>query len=324
MAQTIDLQAGKTYAFTVEARQDSERGTQGLTWSQPADDSDAALAAAKDADLVIFAGGLTARVEGEEMSVHAPGFAGGDRTSLDLPAPQQKLLERLHGLGKPVVLVLMNGGAIGANWADKALPAVVEAWYPGGEGGTAVAGLLAGDFSPSGRLPITVYRSADQLPAFKDYGMAGRTYRYFGGEALYPFGHGLSYTRFSYGKPVLKGAVTAGERVKVAVAVANTGGRDGDEVVQLYVSRPGAAGGPIRALKGFQRVSLRKGETRTITFDLDADAFATVDAAGRRSVQPGDARLWIGGGQPVSRPGLSTASGVAAQLRITGEKPLPN
>lgn len=324
MAQTVDLQAGKAYAITVEARQDSERGTQGLTWSQPADDSDAALAAARDAELVIFAGGLTARVEGEEMSVHAPGFAGGDRTSLDLPAPQQRLLERLHGLGKPVVLVLMNGGAISANWADKTLPAVVEAWYPGGEGGIAIAGLLAGDFSPSGRLPITVYRSADQLPPFKDYGMAGRTYRYFGGEALYPFGHGLSYTRFSYGKPVLKAAVTAGERVKVTVPMANTGGRDGDEVVQLYVSRPGAAGAPIRALKGFQRVSLRKGETKTVTFDLDADAFATVDAAGRRSVQPGEAQLWIGGGQPVSRPGLVAASGVAARLWITGEKALPN
>ena len=324
MAKTVELQAGKPYAMVIEARQDSERGTQGLTWSQPADDSDAALVAAKGADLVIFAGGLSARVEGEEMSVHAAGFAGGDRTSLDLPAPQQTLLERLHGLGKPVVLVLMNGSAISSNWADAKLPAVVEAWYPGGEGGTAIAGLLAGDYSPSGRLPVTVYRSADQLPPFKDYGMAGRTYRYFGGEPLYPFGHGLSYTRFAYGKPMLKAALAAGQRVKVSVPVTNTGGRDGDEVVQLYVSRPGVAGAPIRALKGFQRVSLRKGETRTVAFDLDADAFATVDAEGRRSVEPGAAQLWIGGGQPVSRLGLAQPAGVAAEVRITGRKALAN
>ena len=322
MARTIDLTAGKAYAITVEARQDSERGTQGLTWSQPADDGDAALAAAKGADLIVFAGGLSSRVEGEEMSVHAAGFAGGDRTSLDLPAPQQALLERLHALGKPVVLVLMNGSAIATTWADKTLPAIVEAWYPGGEGGTAVAGLLAGDFSPSGRLPITVYRSVDQLPPFKDYGMAGRTYRYFEGEALYPFGHGLSYTRFAYGKPVVKAAVAAGQPVKVSVAVDNTGDRDGDEVVQLYVSRPGVAGAPIRALKAFRRVALKRGETRLVTFDLPAEAFATVDAEGRRSIEAGVADLWIGGGQPVSRVGLTRASGVMARVTVTGRKVL--
>jgi beta-glucosidase len=324
MAKTIHLEAGKAYAVVIEARQDSERGTQALTWSQPADDGDAALAAAKDVDLVVFAGGLNARVEGEEMSVHAAGFAGGDRTSLDLPVPQQRLLERLHGLGKPVVLVLMNGGAIAANWADKNLPAIVEAWYPGGEGGAAIAGLLAGDYSPSGRLPVTVYRSADQLPAFKDYAMAGRTYRYFGGEALYPFGYGLSYTRFSYGKPTLRAVAVAGERVTVKAPVTNVGGRDGDEIVQLYVSRPGVPGAPIRALKAFQRVPLKRGQTRTVDFDLDAEAFATVDANGVRSVEPGAAELWVGGGQPVSRPELAQPPGVAAQLQITGRKGLAN
>jgi len=324
MGKSVNLTAGKAYPITIEARQDSERGTQGLIWNQPADDGDAALAIVKDADLVIFAGGLTARVEGEEMSVHAQGFAGGDRTSLDLPAPQQKLLEGAHALGKPVILVLMNGGAISSNWADKTLPAVIEAWYPGGEGGTAVAGLIAGDFSPSGRLPVTVYRSADQLPPFKDYGMAGRTYRYFGGEALYPFGHGLSYTRFSYGKPTLKAVVAAGDRVKVTAPVTNTGGRDGDEVVQLYVTRPGVAGAPVRALKGFKRISLKAGETRAVTFELDAGAFSTVDEAGRRSVEPGAVQLWIGGGQPISRPGLAQSPGVGADLTITGRKALTN
>jgi hypothetical protein len=200
----VALTAGKASAIVVEANQSGERGDLRLQWSRPSRGADAAVAAAKGADLVVFVGGLTAKLEGEEMSVRAPGFVGGDRTSLDLPAPQEGLLERLNATGKPVVLVLMNGSALSVNWADAHLPAIVEAWYPGGEGGRAVAGLLAGDFSPAGRLPLTFYRSADQLPAFKDYGMAGRTYRYFGGEALYPFGHGLSYTRFAYGQPVLE------------------------------------------------------------------------------------------------------------------------
>jgi beta-glucosidase len=201
---------------------------------------------------VVFVGGLTAKLEGEEMSVRAPGFVGGDRTSLDLPAPQEGLLERLNATGKPVVLVLMNGSALSVNWADAHLPAIVEAWYPGGEGGRAVAGLLAGDFSPAGRLPVTFYRSADQLPPFKDYGMAGRTYRYFGGEALYPFGHGLSYTRFAYGRRFWSGRRQGGRVQAVSVDVTNSGARDGDEVVQLYVSRD-VAGAPVRSLHGFQR-----------------------------------------------------------------------
>jgi beta-glucosidase len=316
-AQTVMLTAGKAHAITIEARQDGDRGEQRLTWSQPSDNHDTAIAAAKGADLVVFVGGLSARIEGEEMPVKAPGFAGGDRTSLDLPAPQEKLLEGLQATGKPVVLVLVNGSAMSVNWADKTVPAIVEAWYPGGEGGKAVAGLLAGDFSPAGRLPVTFYRSADQLPAFKDYTMAGRTYRYFGGEALYPFGYGLSYTTFKYGKPVLSAAkLKAGQPLKVSVEVTNAGGRDGDEVAQLYVTRPGQAGAPIRALKGFQRVTLKTGETRKLDFTLDAAAFATIDADGQRAVKPGAANLWIGGGQPVRRPGLSAPAGVAAKVTI--------
>jgi len=316
-AQTVMLTAGKAYAITIEARQDSNRGGQRLTWSQPADNADTAIAATKDADLIVFVGGLSARIEGEEMPVHAPGFAGGDRTSLDLPAPQEKLLEALHATGKPTVLVLVNGSAMSVNWADKSVPAIVEAWYPGGEGGQAVAGLLAGDFSPAGRLPVTFYRSADQLPAFKDYTMTGRTYRYFGGEALYPFGYGLSYTRFTYGKPVLSAAsLKPGQPLTVTVDVTNAGGRDGDEVAQLYVSRPGVAGAPVRALKGFQRVSLKKGETRKLTFALDGAAFGTVDPDGKKIIAPGAADLWIGGGQPVSRPGLAQPAGVAAKVDL--------
>ncbi len=316
-AKTVTLTAGKPHAIVVEARQDGDRGEQRLTWSQPSDNADTALAAAKGADLIVYVAGLSSRVEGEEMPVHAPGFAGGDRTSLDLPAPQERLLEGLSATGKPVVLVLVNGSAMAVNWADQHVPAIVEAWYPGGEGGQAVAGLLAGDFSPAGRLPVTFYRSADQLPPFKDYGMAGRTYRYFGGEALYPFGYGLSYTRFSYGKPVLSATtVKAGQPLSVSVDVTNTGGRDGDEVAQLYVTRPGVAGAPIRALKGFQRVTLKAGETRKVTFALDAAAFGTVTPEGTKVLAPGAAELWIGGGQPVARAGLTKTAGVAATVTV--------
>ncbi|MDB5455256.1 MAG: glucan 1,4-alpha-glucosidase, partial [Caulobacter sp.] len=318
----VALRAGQAHALVVEAIQTGDRGDQRLDWSQPSQGVEAALAAARDADLVVFAGGLTARLEGEEMPVHADGFAGGDRTSLDLPAPQEALLKALHGLGKPVVLVLMNGSALSVNWADQALPAIVEAWYPGGEGGAAVASLIAGDFSPSGRLPVTFYRSADQLPGFSDYAMAGRTYRYFTGEALYPFGYGLSYTRFAYAKPMVDRArLAAGEAATVRASVSNVGDRDGAEVVQLYVSRPGA-GGPIRALQGFQRVVLKRGETREVRFVLDARALSQVDAAGGRQVEPGRVELWIGGGQPGARAGLVPAAGVAAWLEVTGRTTL--
>ena len=311
----IELRAGQPYALTVEAVQKGSRGDQSFSWSNFSQRDEAAVAAARSADLVVFVGGLTARLEGEEMRVHAPGFAGGDRTSLDLPEPQEKLLERLHGTGKPVVLILMNGSALSINWADRNIPAIVEAWYPGGEGGRAVAGLLAGDFSPSGRLPITFYKSAEQLPAFKDYSMAGRTYRYFGGEVLYPFGHGLSFTRFSYGKPLLdRSSVRAGKPVAISVRVTNTGAREGDEVVQLYVAHP-ATGAPIRSLQGFQRVSLKQGESRDVRFVLDARALSRVDADGRRTVEPGLVNLWLGGGQPTPSSGVP---GGATRLRITG------
>ncbi|MBP2161151.1 MULTISPECIES: glycoside hydrolase family 3 C-terminal domain-containing protein [Asticcacaulis] len=316
----VQLTAGQVYSLRIEAVQRGQREDQVFQWSRPSNGDEKAMTAARSADLIVFAAGLTARLEGEEMRVAAPGFAGGDRTSLDLPAPQQKLLERLHGTGKAVVLVLMNGSAMSVNWADANLPAIVEAWYPGGEGGRAIANLLAGDFSPAGRLPVTFYKSAEQLPSFKNYGMNGRTYRYFAGEALYPFGFGLSYTTFAYGKPVVdRSRLAAGEGATVSVEVTNTGGRDGDEVVQLYVTRQ-ADGAPIRALKGFQRMALKAGETRRVTFTLDAMALSVVDAGGNRVVEEGAADIWIGGGQPGQRAGLPPAAGVAARIDIIGRK----
>ena len=187
------------------------------------------------------------------MHVDAPGFLGGDRTRLDLPANQQRLLERVVAVGTPTVLVLMNGSALSVNWADRHVPAIIEAWYPGGQGGEAVARLIAGDFSPAGRLPVTFYASVDQLPDFNDYSMANRTYRYFDGEALYPFGYGLSFTHFAYDNPeVTTAGIDAESRVTVTVDITNDGAMDGDEVAQLYLSRPGVAGAPIRA---FNRLS---------------------------------------------------------------------
>ena len=298
-------------------------GTGLVVPEKPDDDAiarnaDAAVAAAAKADLVVFVGGLSPRLEGEEMKVTTAGFSAGDRTTIDLPAPQQQLLERLHATGKPVVLVLLNGGAIAIDWADAHLPAIVEAWYPGGDGGRAVAELIGGDFSPSGRLPVTFYRSAEQLPGLKDYAMAGRTYRYFGGQALYPFGHGLSYTRFSYGRLELsRRQILAGESAEVSVAVTNSGKRAGDEVVQLYLSQA-TAGAAIRSLKGFRRVRLAPGETREVRFSLDPRAMSVVDPAGRRAVVPGRIDLWVGGGQP-----LTSIQGSRDSLLVTNRIELP-
>lgn len=316
LAGSTTLKAGEIYPVKVEGFQIGPIGNQKLVWSLPGDAGKEAVDAAKKADLVVFVGGLSARVEGEEMKVKADGFSGGDRTSLDLPAPQQKLLERLSATKKPLVLVLMNGSALSVNWADKKVPAIVEAWYPGSEGGHAVAGLLAGDYSPSGRLPVTFYKSADQLPAFGDYKMDGRTYRYFKGEVLYPFGHGLSYTTFNYGIPTLSAkSIKAGEPVKVTVDVSNAGQRDGEEVVQLYVAKPNDPANPT--LAGFARVNLKAGQTKAVTLNLDARALSLVNDKGVRKVNAGDYTLHLGGGQP------KYAKTSGAILNVTGEFELP-
>jgi beta-glucosidase len=287
--------------------------------------ADEAVEAARKADLVVVVAGLSPHIEGEEMKVEAEGFAGGDRTSLDLPAPQQKLLERVQAVGKPTVLVLMNGSALGINWADQNVPAIVEAWYPGGEGGTAVASVLAGDFSPAGRLPLTFYKSVDQLPPFEDYSMSKRTYRYFAGEPLYPFGYGLSYTTFIYSNGrVSKPSVAATEDVAISVEVTNSGGGAGDEVVQLYLTHPSVAGAPVRALQGFQRIHLDKGEKQTVTFTLHPRDLSIVDESGQRRIEPGQVEAWLGGGQPVSRQGLTPAAGLKARFAVSSAAVLPD
>jgi beta-glucosidase len=287
--------------------------------------ADKAVEAARGADLVVMVAGLTAHIEGEEMKVNAQGFAGGDRTSLDLPAPQEQLLQRVQAVGKPTVLVLMNGSALGVNWADQHVPAIVEAWYPGEQGGTAVAALLAGDFSPGGRLPVTFYQSVDQLPPFDDYSMSKRTYRYFSGEPLYPFGYGLSFTTFSYSNShVSKTNVAATDNVTISVDVTNSGAVAGDEVVQLYLTQAGVRGAPLRALKGFQRIHLNQGEKKTVEFTLHDRELSVVDDSGKHRIIPGQVAAWVGGGQPVSRPGQSPPQGVKTQFAITSGATLPD
>jgi beta-glucosidase len=287
--------------------------------------ADKAVEAARGADLVVMVAGLTAHIEGEEMKVNAEGFAGGDRTSLDLPAPQEQLLQRLQAVGKPTVLVLMNGSALGINWADQHVPAIVEAWYPGEQGGTAVAGLLAGDFSPGGRLPVTFYKSVEQLPPFDDYSMSKRTYRYFAGEPLYPFGYGLSFTTFSYSNGhVSKPNVAATDNVTISVDVANSGAVAGDEVVQLYLTQAGTRGAPLRALQGFQRIHLNRGEKKTVQFTLHDRDLSLVDESGKHRIVRGQVAVWLGGGQPVNRPGLSPSPGVKTQFAITSSATLPD
>ncbi len=321
---TVHLDAGSRNAVRVEAFQRQDAGDEKLLWSLPSDPAaQDAVAAAKASDLVIFVAGLSQRIEGEEMHVETPGFSGGDRTSLDLPPVQQKVLEQVTATGKPVVLVLVNGSALGVNWADKNVASIVEAWYPGGQGGAAVARLIAGDYSPTGRLPVTVYRSVDQLPAFSDYSMKGRTYRYFKGEALYPFGYGLSYTTFHYAPARLTAARVRGDgQVTISTDVTNTGTVDGDEVVQLYLSHPEQTATPIRALARFARVHLKAGETKTVSFTLDARALSTVNADGTRVVTPGKVDIWLGGGQPDVRKGLAKTPGVAASITITTSQTL--
>jgi beta-glucosidase len=269
--------------------------------------------------------GLSPRIEGEEMKVNAEGFASGDRTRLDLPAPQEQLLERVAAAGRPTVLVLTNGSALGVNWAEEHVPAVLEAWYPGGEGGTAVAEAIAGDFSPAGRLPVTFYKSVDQLPPFSDYSMAKRTYRYFDGEPLYPFGYGLSYSSFAYQNArVSRAKVAAKDSVTISVDVANTGAMAGDEVVELYITHAGVSGAPIRALHGFQRVHLERGQSKTLTFSLRDRDLSIVDEAGKTRIVPGTVNVWIGGGQPVVRAALPKTAGIQTQFAITGDATLPD
>ena len=291
-----------------------------LIWAKASDvASPEALAAAKNADVVIAVVGITSELEGEEMPVSEPGFLGGDRTSIDLPAPEENLVEGLAATGKPLVVVLMNGSALAVNWINEHANAVVEAWYSGEEGGTAVAQTLSGKNNPAGRLPVTFYKSTDQLPNFENYSMEGRTYRYFKGEPLYRFGYGLSYTTFSYSNLSLPdGPINAGAPLHAAVTVTNTGKLAGDEIVQLYLKFPDVPGAPLRALRGFQRVHLDAGASQNVEFQLNPRDMSMVTDAGDIVVPQGKYTVSIGGGQPDT--GAATVNGF---IQVNGQIILP-
>jgi beta-glucosidase len=296
----VRLEAGREHAVKLEYFEHQRDAEVRLGWRPPSAGTpfDAAVSAARDADVVVFVGGLTAEVEGEEMRVSYPGFAGGDRTDIEVPGVQQRMLEALHATGKPVVLVLTTGSALAVRWAREKLPAIVLAWYPGQQGGNAVADVLFGDANPAGRLPVTFYASVDLLPPFADYAMEGRTYRYFRGEPLYPFGHGLSYTRFEYsGLNLSRARLGAGDPLEVSLDVKNVGGRDGDEVVQIYArdveSKPGGA---IRQLRGFERVRLPAGEGTRVRFRLvpERDLAHYDETRKALAVEPGEFEIEAG------------------------------
>lgn len=226
------------------------------------------VAQVKDADVVIFVGGITPRLEGEEMGVTLPGFKGGDRTDIELPAIQRQLLKALKAAGKQVILVNCSGSPIGLEPETQSCNAILQAWYPGQAGGQAVAEVLFGDYNPSGCLPVTFYRNVNQLPDFEDYNMTGRTYRYFKGEPLFPFGHGLSYTTFAYGDIQAPASAKVGETIKLSIPVTNSGEMDGDEIVQLYLKKQDDEEGPIKTLRAYKRVHIPAGQTVLVDLEL--------------------------------------------------------
>lgn len=295
-----DLEAGKKYKIEVLYKNYAGDADMKLLWSLPRVNlTEKAVAAANQADAVVLVLGLSQRLEGEEMSIKIDGFFGGDRTNLKLPALQEKLLEAIIATGKPVVVVLMSGGAIAITNAQDKANAIILAGYPGQEGGDAVADVLFGDVNPAGRLPVTYYKSVDQLPAFDDYNMKGKTYRYFTQEPLYPFGYGLSYTTFSYSNLSIPADAEAGTMIPVSVTVKNTGKVEGDEVVQLYLTDEKASTPrPIRQLEGFERITLKPGESKTVTFKLDPRKFSLINKKSERVIEPGYFMISVGGKQP--------------------------
>jgi beta-glucosidase len=320
----VHLEKGHPEALQVDyglmSGDQAERPQAQLIWAPVNDAPDpAAIAAAKDADVVIAAVGITSRLEGEEMPVDQPGFLGGDRTSLDMPKPEEDLVQAVAATHKPLIVVLMNGSALGTNWEKAHANAIVESWYAGEEGGAAIAQTLSGKINPAGRLPVTFYQDVHQLPSFEDYSMKGRTYRYFTGEPLWPFGYGLSYTTFKYsGLSLAKAPIDAGEPLDVAVTVTNTGKLPGDEVVQLYLKFPDTAGAPLRALRGFQRVHLAPGASQKVEFHLQRRDLSMVTDVGDIIVAQGKYTLSVGGGQPDT--GVPSVSG---NFEVNGQVMLP-
>jgi beta-glucosidase len=298
----------KPHPIRIEYTHDSPHFGAGLTfnWKPPVTAlREQAVAAAAESDVIVAFLGLSPEIEGEEMPLHVQGFDGGDRKRIELPIVQQQLVGALAATGKPLILVLMNGGALALEGAEQQAAAILEAWYPGQAGGTAIAETLFGENNPSGRLPVTFYASTDQLPPFNDYAMKGRTYRYFAGAPMYPFGYGLSYTSFQYASGKLSSTnLRAGEPLQVSAQIKNIGDRDGDETVECYLIPKGMTDAPLQALVGFEKIHLRKAEEKAVQIRIDPRQLSSVAADGSRSVQPGEYELYLGSGQPSGDSGI--------------------
>lgn len=315
----VHLEKGHKTALNISYGSSNSKPRAELIWAKANNaPSPEAIAAAKNADVVIAVVGITSQLEGEEMPVSEPGFIGGDRTSIDLPQPEEDLVEAVAATGRPLAVVLMNGSALAVNWINEHANAVLEAWYPGEEGGAAVAETLSGKNNPAGRLPVTVYTGVNQLPNFEDYGMANRTYRYFTGKPLYPFGHGLSYTTFQYSNlSVSTQAVVAGRPLEADVTVTNTGKVAGDEVVEVYLKFPRVAGAPLIALRGFERIHLALGANQRVHFELNPRDLGMVTEGGNPIIAQGDYSISIGGGQPdTGAPGITGKFHIDSQIDL--------
>lgn len=314
----LNLQAGKTLPLKIEY---SNRGSDPqihLSWAIPGENLIArALDMAKKSEVTVLVLGLTPDLEGEEMPVKIEGFDRGDRTDLELPKPQKELIKKIVQLGKPVVLVLMGGSSVAFNYADKHVPAILDSWYPGEGGGEAIADILFGNYNPSGRLPVTFYRSVHDLPEFDNYQMTGHTYRYYKGPVLYPFGFGLSYTSFQYSDmETSKHQIDGFTPLEVKVKVTNTGSVSGQEVVQLYLkNETSKMPVPIHALHGFKKVFLDPGTSEVVSFKLNPKDFGTIADNGKNILEPGTYILYIGGCQPGSFESKST-SGKTVQSKV--------
>jgi beta-glucosidase len=321
--QKVHLEKDRPAAIKIEYSHRARMARMHLLWKQPAADSlERAVEAVQKAEAAVLFLGLSPRLEGEEMNVPVAGFRGGDRLTLSLPADQEKLLEEVvrAAAGKPVVLVLLNGSPLAVNQAAELVPAIVEAWYPGQAAGVAIAEVLFGDYNPAGRLPVTFYKSVEDLPDFSDYRLAGRTYRYFKKEPLFPFGYGLSYTSFSYSKLSAPKSLKAGEELTVSVEVKNTGKRDGEEVVEVYLSRPDSVSpvNPLRWLAAYQRLFLRAGEKQKVTLTVRPQELASFDAEGNRVIEAGPLIIAVGGQQPgfTGRLSAPTTAVLTAEIKI--------
>jgi beta-glucosidase len=313
---TFNAEKGKAYKIVLEYWQHADNAEVSFNMGTFEDASTETIASrVKEADVIVFVGGISAKLEGENMPVAIDGFKGGDRTNIELPKVQNQLMKVLKATGKPVVFVNMSGSAIGFEWEAQNIPAILQAWYGGQAGGEAIADVLFGDYNPAGRLPVTFYKNVSDLPDFEDYSMENRTYRYFKGEPLYPFGFGLSYTTFKYDNLDVPEIYSSNTDLTVKVNVTNTGKIDGDEVVQLYISHENAGfRTPIHSLKGFQRINLKSGESKQLEFSLCTADIFDLDDKGKQLPVEGEFEFSIGGCQPSD---IAVAKGKIVQKIIS-------